>query len=273
MSYVYPTNTTQVSDSFADHVDRGSVNPGTDYVVAKGSNVYAIAAGVVKVADGDPDGSGGRTVCIFHDDGSSSDYLHLNALSVSVGQRVTQGQRIGFSGASGEGSNDYYGPHLHISFRPRNQISWFGNVGNADFDALMKGTTAAGLGSTPITTSHPSTPLEDDMPYILSSSAGQTLIADGRPFGIQGPAEVGQISGAPVVGVSSRLHNAILTELAKRDVPIAVVGVSGGDKTIYALIGGELIPLTATTTVQSMQNAGAQTIIISPAERDRLLSK
>jgi murein DD-endopeptidase MepM/ murein hydrolase activator NlpD len=143
MNYIYPTASRTVSDSFADHVDRGSVNPGTDYVLAAGGEVRSIAAGKVVVADGNPDGSGGRTITVYHDDGSSADYLHLNALSVSVGQRVAQGQRLGFSGGSGYGKNDYYGAHLHITFRPHNQIDWLGNVGNVDFDALMKTTTSA----------------------------------------------------------------------------------------------------------------------------------
>jgi murein DD-endopeptidase len=153
MSYIYPTDSRTVSDSFADHVDRGSVNPGTDYVLGAGGEVRSIAAGKVVGADGNPDGSGGRTITVYHDDGSSADYLHLNALAVSVGQRVAQGQRIGFSGGSGYGKNDYYGAHLHITFRPHNQIDWLGNVGNADFDAIMRAQTApatVGGNATPI---------------------------------------------------------------------------------------------------------------------------
>lgn len=151
MSYIYPTAVTAVSDSFQDHVDRGSVNPGTDYKAPAGSKVVSVAAGVVTDADGNPDGSGGRTVHVNHDDGSGADYLHLNAVSVSVGDRVTQGKTLGYSGGSGDGLNNYYGDHLHISFR-RNHTTGYSNVGNIDFDALMRsqGTAPTGDGATPV---------------------------------------------------------------------------------------------------------------------------
>lgn len=136
MGYVYPTNTTNVSDSFQDHVNRGSVNPGTDYTAAYGSPVWAVAAGVIQVADSSNNGSGGRTMNIAHDDGTGSDYLHLSSIVVGGG-RVAQGQLIAYSGASGNGSDWYYGAHLHISFRP-NHTSYFGNAGNQDFDAIMR---------------------------------------------------------------------------------------------------------------------------------------
>ena len=144
-AYVYPTSTTGVSDDFQDHVDRGSVNPGTDYTAAYGSNVVAVAAGTVTDASNDPGGGGGRTVHIDHDDGTGSDYLHLSAVGCSAGQWVPQGALIGISGASGYGSDWYYGPHLHISYRP-NHAHGYGNSGNQDFDAIM---TAQGGQPTP----------------------------------------------------------------------------------------------------------------------------
>lgn len=152
-NYIYPVNPHPIQDfdsTFAGHVARGSVNPGTDYAVAMGTSVVSVASGVVTDADGAPDGSGGRTVHVDHDDGSGADYLHLNAISVSAGDRVSQGQRVGFSGASGEGINNYYGPHLHISFR-YNHSHGYWNDGNVDFDAIMTAqTAAAGGGAVPI---------------------------------------------------------------------------------------------------------------------------
>jgi murein DD-endopeptidase MepM/ murein hydrolase activator NlpD len=134
--YVYPCGETSISDSFADHVNRNSVNPGVDYEAPTGSAIYSVSDGVVADADGSPSGGGGRTIHINHDDGTGADYLHLNALSVSTGDRVTKGQKIGYSGGSGNGSNTYYGPHLHISFRP-NHSGGYGNNGNQDFQAIM----------------------------------------------------------------------------------------------------------------------------------------
>lgn len=164
--YTYPTNSRAVSDSFADHVERGSVNPGTDYICYR-TPVYAVAAGVVTDADGNPSGSGGRMIHIDHDDGTGADYLHLDALSVSAGDRVKQGQKIAVSGNSGQPvGGGSYGFHLHISFRP-NHSHGYGNVGNLDFDAMMRAeTTAADLAAEL---------LEDDVPtYPL------TIISDGR---------------------------------------------------------------------------------------------
>lgn len=135
--YIYPTNTTRVSDSFADHVARGSVNPGTDYVVYR-VPVYSVAAGVVTDADGNPSGSGGRMVHVDHDDGTGADYLHLDSLSVSRGDRVAQGQKIGVSGNSGDPvGGGVYGYHLHLSFRRRHG-SAYTRTDSVDFDQLMR---------------------------------------------------------------------------------------------------------------------------------------
>lgn len=135
--YVYPTARHDVSDSFQDHVNRGSVNPGVDYMARVGDRVVAVASGKVADADRSPDGGGGRTIHINHDDGTGSDYLHLSRVEVARGQHVERGALIGYSGASGYDRENYYGPHLHISFRP-NHSGGYGNNGNQDFDAIMK---------------------------------------------------------------------------------------------------------------------------------------
>lgn len=149
-TYVYPTSVRAVSDSFAAHVARKSVNPGTDYMCKAGTLLVSVAAGVVADAHGAPDGSGGRRIHVNHDDGSGADYLHLQSLSVSVGDRVAQGQKLGTTGTSANGSNTGIAAHLHISFRP-NHAGGYGNVGNIDFDAMMTNqNAAAGGGGTPL---------------------------------------------------------------------------------------------------------------------------
>jgi len=141
------------------------------------------------------------------------------------------------------------------------------------------GTSAATDGdATPIT--EPEKPArspfwkEDDMPYILSSGAGQTFITDGHPIGFDSSDEVmtTSASGVPTVAVSKRMHNAILTELGRKvGLPI-IVNVTG-DKTIYTLTGDRLIGLAAGASVQSLLNAGAAQITIDPRDRDHLLTK
>ncbi len=122
-----------ISNTFAQHNARRSVNPGTDYAVARGTVVVAPAAGVVKAARKTVAGSGaaGRFVVIFHDDGTSSDLLHLSAVEVEVGQRVNGGQRIALSGGSANGSETGVGAHVHWSLRTRQVVS-LSNAGNID---------------------------------------------------------------------------------------------------------------------------------------------
>jgi murein DD-endopeptidase MepM/ murein hydrolase activator NlpD len=58
-------------------------------------------------------GSFGYEVIIRHPDGRYSQYAHLSAISVSEGQPVSSGQRIGRSGSTGNST----GPHLHFEIR------------------------------------------------------------------------------------------------------------------------------------------------------------
>jgi len=120
-----------ISDDFGEHVARGSVNPGTDYAVGKGTAIRAPADGVVKVADNNTGGAGGRVIVIYFDNGWSADFLHLNSLAVGLNQRVSQGQEIAKSGASAYGSENGRGAHLHFSLRNR-QSSSLNGAGNVD---------------------------------------------------------------------------------------------------------------------------------------------
>ena len=73
-----------------------------------GTSVRAVTAGEVVSAGWA--GSYGYEVIIAHPDGTYSQYAHLSAISVSEGQPVTSGQRIGRSGSTGNST----GPHLHF---------------------------------------------------------------------------------------------------------------------------------------------------------------
>lgn len=84
---------------------------GIDYGAAKGTPVYATAAG--KVTTSKNYGAYGNYIMMTHTiDGSSftSLYAHLNSRSVSVGQTVSQGQLIGTVGETGNA----FGAHLHF---------------------------------------------------------------------------------------------------------------------------------------------------------------
>lgn len=131
--YVTPApHAERVTDNFAAHVKRRSVNPGTDYAQARGIEVVAIAAGTVTWTDPNPDGSGGRMVGVTFDTGAYAEYLHLSRIDVAPGARVAQGQRLGLSGGSAYGSESGVGTHLHLTFRP------FGRgKANADFEGYV----------------------------------------------------------------------------------------------------------------------------------------
>ena len=88
---------------------------GIDIPVVEGTPVYATKEGTISAVrnnvTGYLAGSYGNYVDVTHDDGSMTRYAHLKygGISVSVGDRVSQGQLIALSGNTG-GST---GPHLH----------------------------------------------------------------------------------------------------------------------------------------------------------------
>ncbi|MEU9299919.1 LysM peptidoglycan-binding domain-containing M23 family metallopeptidase [Streptomyces sp. NPDC048269] len=84
---------------------------GVDFIASSGTTVKAVGAGTVVSAGWA--GAYGNEVIIQHADGTYSQYGHLSQLSVSAGQSVTGGQRIGLSGSTGNST----GPHLHFEIR------------------------------------------------------------------------------------------------------------------------------------------------------------
>ena len=89
----------------------GRLHAGTDFAGPIGTPIYATADGVVSHASWS---SGyGRLIKIRHEFGIETRYAHLNAMDVTVGQRVSRGQRIGAMGNSGRST----GPHLHYEVR------------------------------------------------------------------------------------------------------------------------------------------------------------
>ncbi|GAA2091890.1 M23 family metallopeptidase [Streptomyces albiaxialis] len=84
---------------------------GIDFHAGMNTPVKSVAAGeVVEAGNG---GAYGNNIVIKHEDGTYTQYGHLNSIGVSVGQSVTAGQQIGLSGSTGNSS----GPHLHFEAR------------------------------------------------------------------------------------------------------------------------------------------------------------
>lgn len=84
---------------------------GIDFPVFTGTSVKVITSGTVVTAGWG--GAYGNEVVVKHADGHYSQYGHLSALSVSVGQTLSTGQQVGLSGATG----NVTGPHLHFEVR------------------------------------------------------------------------------------------------------------------------------------------------------------
>lgn len=84
---------------------------GVDLAAPINTPVYAPMDGVVeKIYFND---KGGKQLLVRHNDGSRSGFAHLNDYNVSIGDKISRGQRIALSGNTGKST----GPHLHFTFR------------------------------------------------------------------------------------------------------------------------------------------------------------
>ena len=85
---------------------------GIDYSAPVGTPVWAAGDGKVVLATSDS--SSGRHIVLQHGSKYQTKYLHLSrfAKDIAAGQRVHQGQVIGYVGATGLAT----GPHLHFEF-------------------------------------------------------------------------------------------------------------------------------------------------------------
>jgi murein DD-endopeptidase MepM/ murein hydrolase activator NlpD len=83
---------------------------GVDYRAPTGTPVYAAGAG--KVTEAAYNKYNGNYVFIQHPNGIITKYLHFSKKAVKKGQRVKQGQTIGYVGSTGLSE----APHLHYEF-------------------------------------------------------------------------------------------------------------------------------------------------------------
>ncbi len=92
---------------------------GVDLAAPAGTPILASASGDVIVAKGVGwNGGYGQYAVIRHDNGTQTLYSHASGIIVGVGQRVVQGQVIGYVGSTGRST----GAHVHFEIRggPRN---------------------------------------------------------------------------------------------------------------------------------------------------------
>lgn len=85
---------------------------GLDFAGPSGSTIVAVAAGTITSA-GYEGAYGNRTVLTL-DDGTEIWFAHQSRIVVKVGQQVSPGQAIGYTGSTGNTT----GPHLHLEVHP-----------------------------------------------------------------------------------------------------------------------------------------------------------
>ena len=119
----YPTYSRSVSAGYPNY-SSGRYHGGIDFRCPSGTKVCAAAAGTVIVAK-NLNYSYGHYLIIDHGNGLSTLYAHNTTLLVGVGDHVSKGQQIAFSGSTGNST----GPHCHFEVRvngtrvnPRNYL-------------------------------------------------------------------------------------------------------------------------------------------------------
>jgi murein DD-endopeptidase MepM/ murein hydrolase activator NlpD len=127
-TFIWPVDKVVVTQFFGRTVaaarlyTTGSHN-GIDFGVPTGTPVKALANGVVMGAGNAdiacPGASYGNWVFIKYDNGLSSVFGHLSLIKTSQGARVSAGDVVAYSGATGYAT----GPHLHVSVFPNDGVS------------------------------------------------------------------------------------------------------------------------------------------------------
>ena len=111
--YIWPCNGIRwITSKFGGRQSPGGIgstnHKGVDIGTPMGTPVLAAKAG--KVTWASSNGGYGQCVIISHGKGNSTLYGHLSGYNVKVGDMVSQGQVIAYSGNTGKST----GPHLHF---------------------------------------------------------------------------------------------------------------------------------------------------------------
>jgi murein DD-endopeptidase MepM/ murein hydrolase activator NlpD len=123
--FIWPVNGS-IASGFGPRVHpiygESRVHTGVDIAASQGTPIKAAGDGVVKMAGSN--GGYGNWTLVDHGGGLATGYGHQSRIAVSVGQRVSTGQVIGYVGSTGAST----GPHLHWEVRvngdPANPMGW-----------------------------------------------------------------------------------------------------------------------------------------------------
>lgn len=177
MGYTFPVGDIYVPADWFNHCCERtppSSEPGTDYASGYGTPVAAPAAGTVIDVKTTSSSATGRYVTIAFDDGRTDRQLHLSAVYVQIGYRVTAGAIVAASGASGYGSDWYYGSHLHQTLWPG--TAWASQT--IDFENYVGTTPPA---PTPEPEPEP-LPIMEDEPMLLIAKEDGTVYTIARRY-------------------------------------------------------------------------------------------
>jgi murein DD-endopeptidase MepM/ murein hydrolase activator NlpD len=113
--FIWPVNG-PITAPFCERRAWEACHPGIDIGVPSGTPIHAADSGTVRIASSY--GGYGNYTCIQHTASLSTCYGHQSSFAVSVGQSVSQGQVIGYSGCTGL----CFGPHLHFEVRVNGSV-------------------------------------------------------------------------------------------------------------------------------------------------------
>jgi murein DD-endopeptidase MepM/ murein hydrolase activator NlpD len=120
-SMIWPVDGPVVS-GFGSRTINGSYeyHPGIDIAVPEGTVIRAALAGTVSLQQSEAESGGyGNYTCLDHGGGLSTCYAHQSSFGVSLGQAVSQGEVIGYTGCTGY----CFGPHLHFEVRINGSVT------------------------------------------------------------------------------------------------------------------------------------------------------
>ncbi|WP_200206470.1 M23 family metallopeptidase [Micromonospora coerulea] len=106
-TWVIPMKGAQITSCYGARW--GTLHAGIDFAMPAGTPIHAAAAGTV-VKAGDAGDGYGNSVFIDHGNGYLTHYAHQSSLKVTVGEKVSAGEVIGYEGSTGDST----GPHLHF---------------------------------------------------------------------------------------------------------------------------------------------------------------
>jgi murein DD-endopeptidase MepM/ murein hydrolase activator NlpD len=120
-SMIWPVDGPVVS-GFGSRTINGSYeyHPGIDIAVPEGTPIRAALTGTVSLQQSEAESGGyGNYTCLDHGGGLSTCYAHQSSFVATLGQSVSQGDIIGYTGCTGY----CLGPHLHFEVRINGSVT------------------------------------------------------------------------------------------------------------------------------------------------------